>query len=115
MDDLRPNCRIWIYSPSRPGVFGDGKLRLLKEIADKESLSKAAKKLKISYRKAWGDLNKAEVCLNVKLIKKTRGGKKGGRTVLTPEGERIIASYERFQKKVRGSLAAAFGDFEKNA
>ena len=108
MGDLHPNSKIWIYSDSREGVFGDGKLRLLKEIDRQGSLSEAAQVLGISYRKAWGDVRKAEACLQMSLIEKSRGGKGGGQSCLTPKGRELIKCYTKFQAAVRNSLQRAY-------
>ena len=80
--ELIPKFKLWFSTADSEGVFGDGKWRLLKAIDDKGSLKKAAESLGISYRKAWGDLKKAESCLGTRLIEKIRGGKDGGKTIL---------------------------------
>ncbi len=106
--DLQPNFRLWIYSPMRQGVFGDGKVRLLETIARTGSLQLAARDLGISYRKAWGDLKKAESCLAKPLILRVRGGKGGGRTTLTPQGDRIIQAFQQFRMTVERHTLTAF-------
>lgn len=115
MPDLHPNLKLWIYAETREGVFGDGKLRLLEAIETQGSLSQAAAALKISYRKAWGDLRKAETCLGIRLIEKTRGGPGGGQTTVTPQGKALIRQYTKFQAVMRDHLATAcqqfLGDF----
>ncbi len=108
MGDLHPNFRLWIYSETRKGVFGDGKARLLKEIARSGSLRGAADSLGISYRKAWGDLKKAEACMNRALIERTRGGKGGGRMALTEEGRKVLEAFERFREHAREHVEREF-------
>lgn len=115
MDGLRANCRTWIFDPARRGVFGDGKARLLRAVAEMGSLNAAAKTLGLSYRKAWEDLRKAESCTGLSLVARTRGGTAGGRTILTAEGERLLAAYERFQAAVRGDVDAAFEALRQEA
>lgn len=111
MKDLHPNLRLWIYSGRREGVFGDGKARLLTEIARTGSLRQAAAALGISYRKAWGDLKKAESCLNRPLFARVRGGKGGGRTLLTPEGQAVLAAYETFRTRMHAHVEREFAQF----
>jgi len=49
---------------------------LLKSIEKHGSLISAAREMKISYRKAWGDLQKAETFLGFPLVEKQRGGRR---------------------------------------
>ena len=113
MSSLCPNFKLWIYSTDDDGVFGDGKVRLLQAVDDQGSLQKAAKLLKISYRKAWGDIKKAEDCLQLKLVEKSRGGATGGQTSLTPEGKRCIAAYVKFRQEADAQVGLAFDLFIK--
>jgi len=107
-NDIQPNFRLWIYSPARPGVFGDGKVRLLEAIARTGSLQLAARELGISYRKAWGDLRKAETCLGLPVIHRVRGGRGGGATTLTAQGLRLIKAFRRFRHTVERCTSDAF-------
>lgn len=103
--------KLWIFADDRPGVFGDGKLRLIEEIAQRGSLREAAATLGISYRKAWGDLKKAEACLGVPLLDRTRGGQSGGGTVLTKQAQQILAYYRRMHTDIESAMQHNFGIF----
>lgn len=111
MPDLHPNFKLWIYSEGAEGVFGHGKVRLLEEIDSRGSLCEAAKALSMSYRKAWGDLKKAEACLQVRLIETKRGGPGGGHTVLTDQGRQLIEAYKAFDQRVQQTMNKAFAEF----
>jgi molybdate transport system regulatory protein len=100
--------KLWLNSRDIQGVFGDGKWRLLRAIDDEGSLSAASEKLQISYRKAWGDLKKAEDTLGISLVKKKRGGLSGGRTTLTSQGKKWVKAYTRFRSDVEGAVAKAY-------
>jgi molybdate transport system regulatory protein len=100
MKKLNAKCKLWLSSKSVEGVFGDGKWRLLEAIDRTGSLSAASESLRISYRKAWGDLNKAQDALNVALVEKQRGGNIGGRTILTSEGKKWLKAYTKFRADV---------------
>ena len=108
MKGLTARCKLWLNRGSRQGVFGDGKYRLLKAIDEKGSLTAACRHLGISYRKAWGDLKKAEHCLRVSLVDTQRGGADGGRTRLTTQGRKWLIAYERFRNDVQKTLDKAF-------
>lgn len=108
--DLIPRMKLWLSSSTGEGVFGDGKWRLLQAIERESSLKAAAKSLQISYRKAWGDLKKAEEGLGLKFIEKHRGGDHGGETILTDEGKRWLSAYSRFHSELHRALEMIFRD-----
>ena len=105
---LVPNIKIWLSTTDAEIVFGSGKYRLLRAIEQSGSLAAAAESLKISYRKAWGDLKKAETHIGKRLIIKNRGGSGGGRTSLTPEGDRLVKAYAHFVADVEKLTADSY-------
>jgi molybdate transport system regulatory protein len=111
MDKLKPRFKLWLNDQDVDGVFGDGKCRLLKSIEATGSLRAASERLHISYRKAWGDLKKAQNALGVVLIDQQRGGPQGGRTVLTEAGRRWLHAYARFRRAVETAVQASFEEF----
>ncbi len=102
--------KLWLSLPDGEGVMGDGKWRLLKAIGETGSLVAAAELLGISYRKAWGDLRKAEKRLDVTLIEKHRGGKVGGETHLTEVGRRWVKAYDEFHTDVEKAVKLAHAE-----
>jgi len=111
MGKVHARFKLWLSSRESEGVFGDGKWRLLKAIEAKGSLKEACEMLGISYRKAWGDLKKAERCLNTPLLDKQRGGQRGGRTILTVEGKRWLKAYTQFRRDVEKGVEKAYSRF----
>jgi molybdate transport repressor ModE-like protein len=109
--DLHVNFRLWIYADAREGVFGDGKARLLAEVLRTASLRQAAQNLGISYRKAWGDLRKAERCLGAVLVTSERGGSRGGRSLVTERGKLILAAYCSLRARAEQRLQSEFQRF----
>lgn len=105
---LTPKCKLWLSSQRAEGVFGDGKWRLLKALYAKGSLTAAAQSLEISYRKAWGDLKKAEKNLKTRLIEKRRGGRTGGQTVLTKAGRKWLNAYSRYRADIEKAMEKAY-------
>ena len=105
---LKAKFKLWLSSEKTEGVFGDGKWRLLKAVDRKGSLSAAGKSQRISYRKAWGDLKKAQDALHVALVEKRRGGNLGGETVLTNEGKRWIEAYTKFRTDIEKAVKKAY-------
>ncbi|MFQ6035301.1 MAG: winged helix-turn-helix domain-containing protein, partial [Sedimentisphaerales bacterium] len=95
------------------GVFGDGKWRLLKAIDTAGSLKKASGSQCISYRKAWGDLKKAQEALGIALVEKQRGGNRGGRTIVTEQGKKWVKAYTKFRSDIEKAVEKAFQEHIK--
>ena len=108
MKKLRTKFKIWLSSEETESTFGDGKWRLLKAIDAEGSLKSASDLLHISYRKAWGDLKKAEQCLGITLLDKHRGGALGGRTQLTALGKQWLKAYTRFRSDIERAAEKAY-------
>jgi len=108
MKKLRVRFKLWLNAKNVEGVFGDGKWRLLRAIDSEGSLNAASKTLRISYRKAWGDLSKAEARLNVTLLERHRGGRMGGQTCLTEQGKEWVKAYAKFRSEIEKAAEKAF-------
>ena len=108
MKKLRARFKLWLSSKEAEGVFGDGKWRLLKAVDSAGSLSAASQSLRISYRKAWGDLNKAQESLNVALVEKQRGGNTGGQTFLTDKGKKWVEAYSKFRADIEKAVEKSY-------
>jgi molybdate transport system regulatory protein len=113
MKEICVNFKMWLASPDGDGGFGDGKWRLLQEIANLGSLQAACRYLNISYRNAWGDINDAEEFFGVKLIDRRRGGTAGGKSGLTPQGKRVVESYVALHNEIEKSVKRLFRKYCK--
>ena len=111
MNALRARFKLWLSTKGVEGVFGDGKWRLLKAVDETGSLSAASELLRISYRKAWGDIKKAQDNLNVTLVEKQRGGRAGGKTVLTDEGRKLLRAYTKFRADIEKQIDKAYDKY----
>ncbi|MEI6764355.1 MAG: LysR family transcriptional regulator [Bacteroidota bacterium] len=112
--NIRIDYKIWMSSCDGLEIMDDAKWNLLIAIQEYGSLMAAANKCEISYRKAWGDLKKAEAFLGFQIIEKHRGGKDGGTTALTPDGELLILSYKQFRKDFQESVHQCIIHFKKS-
>ncbi|OFX28648.1 MAG: hypothetical protein A2033_06235 [Bacteroidetes bacterium GWA2_31_9] len=102
--DVFLNYKIWL-SYRDETILDEYLLKLLEAIDKSGSLMTASKELKISYRKAWGDLKKAEKTLGITFTDKVRGGKSGGKSILTEEGKNIINAYNELKNEFDVSLS----------
>ena len=74
----------------------DLKIRLYNQEKSFGSLSGAYKAMKMSNSKAWKILKRAEEDLDMPLVERISGGKDGGGSKLTQEGEELLEKYEKF-------------------
>src|SRR6266852_4821604 len=80
-------------------AIGPGKIALLEAIRDTGSISAAARKLRMSYRRAWmlvDDLNRG---LSKAVVEATPGGKFGGGATLSATGHRLVDLYRDTERK----------------
>ncbi len=106
--NLIPKLKLWLRSDSSQDSFGDGKWRLLEAINKTDNLKAACDQLGISYRKAWGDLKKAEKCLDFALATKSRGGHEHGQSQLTEKGKAWIKAYAKYHRDVQKASKSAY-------
>ena len=92
-------------------IFGPGLATLLRGMEEHGSLQKSAASMKLAYSKAWKMLKTAEEELGYSLADREAGGKNGGGSKLTPEGIRLLESYEAFRKDANEAVK---GIFEKH-
>jgi len=85
--------RIWIEADGDI-LLGEGRVTLLNAIESTGSLSKAAKNLKMSYKKAWSLLDMMNKRSEFPITSATIGGKGGGGVQLTAYGKRLIHTFE---------------------
>lgn len=99
MQDLDVKLRLWLEKDGRP-VYGDGRHELLLLIDELGSISMAASRMNMSYRKAWGNVRSMEERLDVKLVQTTKGGRGGGGTVLTGKARELMGRFSRLKKEL---------------
>ena len=89
--------RIWIENNN--GIFlGEGRIQLLKAIENEGSLSKAAKSLNMSYKKAWNLIDAINKSAPKPIVQKSTGGSGGGGTIVTPYGRKKITQFETLKQ-----------------
>lgn len=102
--------RFWIKKENR-NFLGKGKIELLEHIKTTGSISKAAKNMKMSYKAAWDDVDSMNHLSENILVQSVSGGKGGGGTVITSEGERVIGIFKRLDRVI-DAIESDIGDFE---
>ncbi len=74
-------------------ALGPGKIDLLEAIQQFGSISKAAKEIHLSYRRAWDMVDTMNQCFKRPLVQSSTGGKGGGGAHLTELGEEMVRHY----------------------
>ena len=99
---------LWIeYNGER--FFGPGRVELLECIAETGSLNKAAKKMGMSYKKAWEMVASLNKQTKTPLVLLQSGGEKGGGSTLSPLAHELIAYHQRLRERFAAFLAKEDG------
>jgi molybdate transport system regulatory protein len=78
-------------------AIGPGKIALLEAIRVTGSLTDAAKRLDMSYRRAWLLLDELNGSLRTPAVLSVKGGPQGGGSQVTSVGERLVDIYRRIE------------------
>jgi molybdate transport system regulatory protein len=76
------------------GQIGPGKIELLRQIREQQSISAAARAMNMSYRRAWLLVEELNNVFARPLVDKWMGGKTRGGASLTEYGEKLIVTYD---------------------
>jgi len=88
--------------------IGPGKIALLEAIRSEGSISAAARRLGMPYRRAWVLVEQINEALRQPAVATVIGGEHGGGAVVTPAGERIIEIYRTIEVFTRRSAHEEF-------
>jgi molybdate transport system regulatory protein len=85
-------------------ALGPGKAELLALIGQTGSINQAARRMGMSYMRAWSLVRTMNRCFRKPLVVVARGGEGGGGAELTETGGKVAALYQQME---RASLRAA--------
>lgn len=112
---FRPGGQLWL-TRGGDGTLDEARIALLEKIRDTGSITRAGKAVGISYRTAWITVDHLNALSDRPLVERSQGGKSGGGTRLTSEGEELVRMY-RAAAAEHGAflerLRAGVGDFER--
>ena len=92
-------------------AMGPGKADLLEAIADQGSITAAARRMGMSYRRAWLLVDTMNRSFRAPLVETARGGPGGGGACLTPLGREALERYRRMEAKAQRSLVRDIAAF----
>lgn len=97
------SARFWIAG-QKGSYLGVGRIELLEHIAQSGSMNQAAKKMGMSYKKAWKLVDELNQMYDQPLVVKAQGGKSGGGSVVTHRGEQVIQGFRDFESRFAAFL-----------
>ena len=96
------------YQAKEAGAFGPGVAELMHHVEETGSLSEACRCMGMAYSKGWRIMKHAEEDLGFPLMEGSRGGSRGGRTMLTEKGKDFLHRYEMFMAELNRSAGESF-------
>ena len=94
-------------------AIGPGKMELLAALVETGSLNEAARRLGMSYMRAWTLVNTMNECFCKPVIVAERGGKGGGGMKVTETGRRVLALYQKIEATALKSTAASWRSLQQ--
>ena len=89
---------LWIEC-KQGRFFGPGKAELLTAIAETGSISKAARQMGMSYKKAWEMVDTLNALTARPVVIPQAGGDKGGGSILTAEALQLIKYHNQLRER----------------
>jgi molybdate transport system substrate-binding protein len=105
MKDWKVGVRLWMERAGE-AILGPGRLELLKAIDSCHSISAAARKLGMSYRRAWLLVDSINRAAGEEMVKRQTGGRDGGGAELTARAHAAIAAYDALQARIQQTAAS---------
>ena len=77
--------------------LGSGKVRLLELVAETGSISAAARKMEMSYRRAWLLIDELNDMFGKPVVETSAGGSGGGGAKVTEFGKQVVAAFNEIE------------------
>lgn len=108
------NTKIYLLDENGDKFMGIGVLWLLEAIEESSSLRQAAKKMGLSYSKAYGMLSHLEEALKHPIVERKKGGQSREGVQLTPFAKNFMALYKDFHEKAKQEVDIYYNGFLKD-
>ena len=98
---MKPGVRFHIRDAgAHPDLaIGPGKVALLEAIRDTGSITAAARRLGMSYRRAWLLVDAMNQAFTSPVVETAKGGPLGGKSVVTPLGAELVLRYRALERE----------------
>lgn len=101
--DAPDAATLWFRVLLPSGALGPGKIDLMRAVADKGSVSGAARALRMSHARSVKLVAEINALAPTPLIDTRAGGQSGGGASLTPRGLAVMEAYAAVEQCVRGA------------
>jgi len=101
--DYKVEGSLWIECDGER-FFGPGRVELLERIEETGSISKAAKQMGMSYKKAWEMISTLNSQAPKPFVITQTGGEKGGGSVISIEAKQLIAYHRELRRRFMNFL-----------
>ena len=105
------STKLYLLDDQGDKFMGIGVLWLLEAIEESSSLRQAAKKMNLSYSKAYGMLSHLENTLGRPIVERKRGGQSREGVQLTSFAKSFMAIYKDFQDKAKLGMESYYKEF----
>jgi molybdate transport system regulatory protein len=107
--ETKPKLRVLMGAAV---ALGPGKARLLDAIAETGSISGAARRMGMSYRRAWTLVEAMNTDFVSPLVETNAGGAGGGGASVTALGEEALSRYRAMEEKAAAAVEGEIAAFE---
>ena len=101
-DPLRFRFRLLL---GRTVAMGPGKADLLTALAETGSISAAARRMGMSYKRAWYLIDTMNRCFREPVVETAKGGRGHGGAGLTAMGQTVLDRYRAMEARAAAAVA----------
>jgi len=102
-----PRYNLWIEE-NEEVVLSLWRTKLLTAIDETGSISAAAEKIGVPYRRAWEKIREMEQRLGFRLLDTEVGGSGGGGAILTEKAREYVDRFHKFEKGLEAEIERRF-------
>ena len=110
---MKLRAKVWIELDG-VHLFGKGRASLLGAIDREGSIQAAARRMGVSYRRAWTLLKTSEERWGRRLVETFRGGVGGGGARLTEAGRLLLEVFRRVEPRVQKAVERGQRELESS-
>ncbi len=111
---MKVKVKVWIEDKNEELIFGSGKTEVLKQIDETGSISQAAQKVGMNYKKAWNHIQILQKYIEDDLVFTQKGRGENSGSTLTPKAREIIQTFEILEYDVKKYAEKRFGELFAN-
>ena len=106
---LKPRIRV---TRGKEIALGPGKVDLLALVGETGSIREAARRMGMSYMRAWTLIKTMNACFKSPLVVAARGGRAHGGATLTDTGRKALALYQQMETDCLESAKAGWQELK---